>query len=173
MSTRARTGRCIARVMPIMTCVTGRQRIRSADTAALHSLALVQEVRPNCRTAGAAGQAVKCGPCPPGSSRAPAARAAAGSLPVWLQRSSARCLRWVKASAELLFQVLTERDERSAIAIAANQPASGRTKTFTAPRLCTAIAGRLTFAGQIIETGTTSYRLAHARDPAGPATQSK
>jgi hypothetical protein len=31
------------------------------------------------------------------------------------------------------------------------------------PRLCAAIVDRLTFAGQIIETGTTSYRLAHAR----------
>ena len=30
-------------------------------------------------------------------------------------------------------------------------------------RLCAAIVDRLTFAGQIIETGTTSYRLAHAR----------
>ena len=38
-----------------------------------------------------------------------------------------------------------------------------RTKTFTDPRLCAAIVDRLTFAGQIIETGTTSYRLAHAR----------
>lgn len=36
-------------------------------------------------------------------------------------------------------------------------------KTFTDPRLCAAIVDRLTFAGQIIETGTTSYRLAHAR----------
>jgi IstB-like ATP binding protein len=31
------------------------------------------------------------------------------------------------------------------------------------PRLCAAIVDRLTFAGQIIETGTESYRLAHAR----------
>jgi hypothetical protein len=29
--------------------------------------------------------------------------------------------------------------------------------------ITTAIVDRLTFAGQIIETGTTSYRLAHAR----------
>ena len=35
--------------------------------------------------------------------------------------------------------------------------------TFIDPRLCAAIVDRLTFAGQIIETGTTSYRLAHAR----------
>jgi hypothetical protein len=39
----------------------------------------------------------------------------------------------------------------------------GWTKTFTDPRLCAAIVDRLTFAGKIIETGTTSYRLAHAR----------
>jgi hypothetical protein len=37
------------------------------------------------------------------------------------------------------------------------------TKTFTDPRLCAAIVDRLTFAGQIIETGTTSYRLAQGR----------
>jgi len=33
-------------------------------------------------------------------------------------------------------------------------------KTFTDPRLCTAIVDRL-FAGNIIETVTGSYRLAH------------
>jgi hypothetical protein len=36
--------------------------------------------------------------------------------------------------AELLFQVLTEREERSAVAIASNEPFSGWTKTFTDPR---------------------------------------
>jgi DNA replication protein DnaC len=68
-----------------------------------------------------------------------------------------------RRGAELLFQVLTEREERSAVGIASNEPFSGWTKTFTDPRLCAAIVDRLTFAGQIIETGTTSYRLAHAR----------
>ncbi len=29
------------------------------------------------------------------------------------------------------------------------------------PRLCAAIVDRLTFGGNIIETGTDSYRLAH------------
>jgi DNA replication protein DnaC len=62
-----------------------------------------------------------------------------------------------RRGAELLFQVLTEREERSAIAIASNEPFSGWTKTFTDPRLCAAIVDRLTFAGQIIETGTVSY----------------
>ena len=40
---------------------------------------------------------------------------------------------------------------------------SSWTKIFTDPRLCAAIVDRSTFAGQIIETGSTSYRLAHAR----------
>ena len=43
-------------------------------------------------------------------------------------------------------------------------PFSGWAKTFTDPRLCAAIVDRLTFNGQIIETGTSSYRLAQARD---------
>ncbi len=72
-----------------------------------------------------------------------------------------------RRGAELLFQVLTEREERSAIAIASNEPFSGWTKTFTDPRLCAAIVDRLTFGGHIINTGTQSYRLAHARRRTG------
>lgn len=68
-----------------------------------------------------------------------------------------------RRGAELLFQVLTEREEQNAIAIASNDSFSGWTKTFTDPRLCAAIVDRLTFGGNIIETGTSSYRLAHAR----------
>lgn len=62
--------------------------------------------------------------------------------------------------AELLFQVLTEREEKNSVAIASNESFSGWTKTFTDPRLCAAIVDRLTFGGNIIETGTDSYRLA-------------
>ncbi|MGH3716132.1 MAG: IS21-like element helper ATPase IstB [Micromonosporaceae bacterium] len=65
--------------------------------------------------------------------------------------------------AELLFQVLTEREEKASVAIASNESFSGWTKTFTDPRLCAAIVDRLTFGGNIIETGTDSFRLAHAR----------
>ena len=68
-----------------------------------------------------------------------------------------------KRGAELLFQVLTEREEKTAVAIASSDSFSGWTKTFTDPRLCAAIVDRLTFGGNIIETGTSSYRLAHAR----------
>ena len=65
--------------------------------------------------------------------------------------------------AELLFQVLTEREEKASIAIATNEPFSSWTSTFTDPRLCAAIVDRLTYNGHIIETGTTSYRLANTR----------
>ena len=69
-----------------------------------------------------------------------------------------------KRGAELLFQVLTEREEKASVAIATNESFSGWTKTFTDPRLCAAIVDRLTFKGTIIETGTDSYRLAHTRN---------
>ena len=68
-----------------------------------------------------------------------------------------------RRGTELLFQVLTEREEKTAIAIASNEPFSGWTKTFTDPRLCAAIVDRLTYDATTIETGTTSYRLAHTR----------
>jgi len=66
-----------------------------------------------------------------------------------------------RRGAEMLFQVLTEREEKNSIAIASNESFSGWTKTFTDPRLCAAIVDRLTFNGTIIETGIDSYRLAH------------
>ena len=66
-----------------------------------------------------------------------------------------------RRGAELLFQVLTEREEKNSVAIASNVPFSSWTRTFTDPRLCAAIVDRLTFGGNIIETGTDSYRLAH------------
>jgi DNA replication protein DnaC len=68
-----------------------------------------------------------------------------------------------RRGAELLFQVLTEREEKASIAIGSNESFSGWTKTFTDPRLCAAIVDRLTFHGTIIETGTDSYRLAHSK----------
>ena len=67
-----------------------------------------------------------------------------------------------RRGAELLFQVLTEREVKNSIAIASNESFSGWNKTFTDPRLCAAIVDRLTFNGAIIETGTDSYRLAHS-----------
>lgn len=65
--------------------------------------------------------------------------------------------------AELLFQVLTEREERASVAVATNAPFSEWANTFTDARLCAAIIDRLTFNALIIETGTDSYRLRTTR----------
>jgi len=56
-----------------------------------------------------------------------------------------------------------EGRETNSVAIASSESFSGWTKTFTDPWLCVAIVDRLTFGCNIIETGTVSYRLAHAR----------
>jgi DNA replication protein DnaC len=69
-----------------------------------------------------------------------------------------------KRGAELLFQVLTEREEKASVAIASNKSFGGWTKTFTDLHLCAAIVDRLNFGGNIIETGTDSYRLAHTKN---------
>ena len=61
--------------------------------------------------------------------------------------------------AELLFQIITAREERASIACASNAPFSEWGATFTDPRLAAAVVDRLTFNAHIIQTGTTSYRL--------------
>jgi DNA replication protein DnaC len=65
--------------------------------------------------------------------------------------------------AELLFQVLTERDERASVAVASNLPFSEWGQIITDPRLVAAVIDRLTFNAHIIETGTQSYRLRASR----------
>jgi hypothetical protein len=60
--------------------------------------------------------------------------------------------------AELLFQVLTEREERASVAVA-SAPFSEWGQTFADPRLAAAVVDRLTFRARIIETGNESYRL--------------
>ena len=65
--------------------------------------------------------------------------------------------------AELLFQVITEREEKASIAVASNAPFSEWGQTFTDPRLAAAVVDRLTFNALIIQTGTDSYRLRATR----------
>ncbi len=60
-------------------------------------------------------------------------------------------------------RVLTEREEKNSVDIPSNDSFRSWTRTFTGPRLCAAVGDRLTFGGDIIETGTDSYRLAHAK----------
>ncbi len=61
--------------------------------------------------------------------------------------------------AELLFQIITEREERASIAIGTNLPFSEWGTVFPDPRLVAAIVDRVTFNAHILETGTQSYRL--------------
>lgn len=61
--------------------------------------------------------------------------------------------------AELLFQVITAREERASIAVASNASFSEWGSFFTDARLAAAVVDRLTFRAHIIETGTESYRL--------------
>ena len=61
--------------------------------------------------------------------------------------------------ADLLFQVLDERSERSALIVTTNLPFGEWTKVFPEPRLCKAVVDRLTFNAHIVETGTDSWRF--------------
>jgi DNA replication protein DnaC len=65
--------------------------------------------------------------------------------------------------AELLFQVITARDERASIAVASNASFGEWGRFFSDARLAAAVADRLTFKAHIIETGTESYRLRATR----------
>jgi len=65
--------------------------------------------------------------------------------------------------AELLFQIITAREEKASIACASNAPFSEWGTTFTDPRLAAAVVDRLTFRAHIIQTGTDSYRLRATR----------
>jgi len=71
--------------------------------------------------------------------------------------------------AELLFQILTEREERASVAVASNAPFSEWGATFTDPRLAAAVVDRLTFNAHILETGTNSYRLRSTTTTKGTA----
>jgi DNA replication protein DnaC len=61
--------------------------------------------------------------------------------------------------AELLFQIITAREEKASVAIATNLPFSEWGAVFPDPRLVAAIVDRVTFKAHILETGTQSYRL--------------
>jgi DNA replication protein DnaC len=69
--------------------------------------------------------------------------------------------------AELLFQIVTEREEKASIATGSNLPFSEWGSIIPDPRLVAAIVDRLTFHAHIIETGTESYRLRTTRATKG------
>lgn len=69
--------------------------------------------------------------------------------------------------AELLFQVLAERNEVASLVITTNLAFGEWTRVFTDARLCKAVVDRLTFGAHIIETGTDSWRLRRSLERAG------
>ncbi|WP_338895226.1 IS21-like element helper ATPase IstB [Streptomyces sp. TG1A-60] len=69
-----------------------------------------------------------------------------------------------RKGAKLLFQIFTEREECKATAVATNSPFAEWDKTFGDPRLCAAIADRITFRCTLIQTGTDSYRYQVTQD---------
>ncbi len=71
-----------------------------------------------------------------------------------------------EAGAELLFQVLAERNEVASICVTTNLPFGEWTRVFADPRLCKAVVDRLTFGAHIIETGSDSWRLKRSLDRA-------
>ena len=61
--------------------------------------------------------------------------------------------------AELLFQVIADRAERTAIIVTTNLPFSEWPQVFPNARLCKAMLDRLTDRAHIVETGTDSFRF--------------
>ena len=70
-------------------------------------------------------------------------------------------------AAELVFQVISERHERGALALTTNLPFGKWTKVFPDPRLAKAVVvSRVTHRAHIIETGSESWRFRHRLGPA-------
>lgn len=61
--------------------------------------------------------------------------------------------------AEFLFQVVSDRAERSALIVTTNLPFSEWTTVFPNPRLCQALLDRVTDRAHILDTGKESYRF--------------
>jgi DNA replication protein DnaC len=64
-------------------------------------------------------------------------------------------------AAELVFQVISERNERASLIVTTNLPFGEWTKVFPDARLAKAVVDRLTHRAHIIDTGTESWRFRH------------
>jgi DNA replication protein DnaC len=67
-------------------------------------------------------------------------------------------------AAELVFQVISERNERASLICTTNLPFGEWTKVFPDPRLAKAVVDRITHKAHIIDTGTESWRFRHGLD---------
>ena len=61
--------------------------------------------------------------------------------------------------AELLFQVISDRAERTTVILTTNLPFSEWTPVFPNVRLCKALLDRITDRAHSLETGTESYKF--------------
>jgi DNA replication protein DnaC len=75
-------------------------------------------------------------------------------------------------AAELVFQVISERNERASLIVTTNLPFGEWTKVFPDPRLAKAVVDRITHRAHIIETGSESWRFRH-RLAKGPRSRAR
>lgn len=68
-----------------------------------------------------------------------------------------------KTGAELLFELVSQRYERSSTLITSNLPFEEWTETFGSERLTGALLDRLTHHASILEMNAESYRLGQSR----------
>jgi DNA replication protein DnaC len=66
-----------------------------------------------------------------------------------------------EGAAELVFQVISERNERGSLIVTTNLTFGDWTKVFPDPRLAKAVVDRITHKAHIIDTGTESWRFRH------------
>ena len=69
-----------------------------------------------------------------------------------------------EGAAELVFQVISERNERGSLIVTTNLPFGDWTKVFPDPRLAKAVVDRITHKAHIIDTGNQSWRFRHGLD---------
>src|SRR5919109_4514338 len=66
-----------------------------------------------------------------------------------------------EGAAELVFQVISERNERGSLIVTTNLPFGEWTKVFPDPRLAKAVVDRITHKAHLIATGSESWRFKH------------
>jgi DNA replication protein DnaC len=72
-------------------------------------------------------------------------------------------------AAELVFQVISERNERASMIVTTNLPFGEWMKVFPDARLAKAVVDRLTHRAHIIHTGSESWRFRHGLQGLGVA----
>jgi len=72
-----------------------------------------------------------------------------------------------EGAAELVFQVISERNERGSLIVTTNLSFGDWTKVFPDPRLAKAVVDRITHKAHIIDTGTESWRFRHGLERQG------